>query len=333
MRLARRYIFLPINAALLVTLLVLAAVVVRSACAEGEYTGPIEVRLKYLYAFDVKLSGKPLGWVDQILIDDSTGEIYILDKNNRRIVVTDIRGGYIFHFDYTLAGIKGPIGLDVDSDTGEFYVAEPRRISVLNYRGEFLREVDLSKILAEVDDISIQSIVLADEGGTTLLYIGDNLNRRIVVITPQGDFVREYTDRNKSMGNNITSIHVFGDRIFWLDSTGFAVRSIPKGGGPVKSFGRISSLLGGFSMPVDMDIDVERKRIIVVDSNRMMVIAFDMDGNVLFEFGGPRMLSWPRAVAVNTRGHIFVADTRGAIRVFEAIPLVGDEEGKAGGGP
>lgn len=284
-----------------------------------KYDGPIDVRVKRLYGFDARLSGRPFGWVDQIHIDDVNDEVYLLDGNNKRIVVTNVIGSYLFHFDYTLAGIKNPSAFTVDSMSGEIYVAENDRIAVLNYRGEFQGNFNLSQI-PDNKRLSVQSLSIVKGDDGDLLYIGDNVNRRILVFTTEGKYVRTYGNA-KWVGNNIKGMVIGEKRIFWLDSTGFSVKSVDLDGTHKKSFGRISSLLGGFSMPSGMTVDLVRKRIIVVDSNRMMVIVFNYDGEILFEFGGPRLFTWPRTVAVDKHGHIFVADNRGTIRVFQAIPV------------
>jgi hypothetical protein len=286
---------------------------------KAQKKGPIEVRVKRLYGFDARLSGVSFGWVNQIDIDDTNDEIYLLDKSNKRIVVTNIVGSYLFHFNYTLAGIKNPTVFAVDSMSGEIYIADGPRIVVLNYRGELQGDFNLSQIPGN-QKISIQSLRLIKGKEGDLVYIGDNLNRRVLVVTTEGKFVRSYGN-SKWVGYNIKGLYVAKERIFWLDTTGFSVKSIGIDGKDKKTFGRISSLTGGFSMPSGMTVDEVNKRIFVVDSNRMMIIAFDYDGNTLFEFGGPRLFTWPRAVAVDKLGHIFVADNRGVIRVFQAVPV------------
>ncbi len=284
-----------------------------------QYTGPIEVRVKRLFGFDAQLSGTLLGWVDQIYIDELNDEIYLLDKNSKRIVVTNLLGGYLFHFNYVLAGVKNPIAFTVDSLSGEIYLSDSNRIAILNYRGEYQGDFNLSQMPGS-KNIFIQSLRLVKSDEGDLLYIGDNKNRRIVVFTTGGKYVRTI-GADRWVGNNIKGLYINKDTIFWLDSTGFSVKSVDLDGKNQRSFGRLSSLLGGFSMPSNMAIDDVNKRIIVVDANRMMIIFFDFEGNTLFEFGGPRLFSWPRAIAVDKNGYVFVADNSGVIRVFNIVPL------------
>lgn len=291
----------------------------KEKAGKGGYDGPIEIRVKRLYGFDATLSGTLLGWVDQIYIDNLNDEVYLLDKRNKRIVVTNIVGGYLFHFNYSLAGIINPVAFTVDTLSGEIYLSDSKRIAILNYRGEYQEDFDLSQMPGS-KIVSIQSLRLVKGKDGDLLYVGDNKNRRIMVFTTGGKYVRTIA-RGSWVGNNVKGLYVNKDTVFWLDSTGFSVKSIRIDGKDKRSFGRLSSLLGGFSMPVNMAIDDVNKRIIIVDANRMMVIFFDYNGNTLFEFGGPFLFSWPRAVAVDKKGRVFVSDNKGEIMVFNVIPL------------
>ena len=288
------------------------------AFSEEEYKGPIAIKIKYLYGITAKLSGEPLIWVEQMLINEKNNEIYLFDKSNNRIVVTDMGGMYLYHFGYMQEGLKNPVQMDVDPENGEIYVAESRRVVVLNYRGRFERVVDLPPG-AGGGELSIQSMRLVRDGDRAFLYIGDGGGKRILVTTLNGEYVREY-GKESEVGGVILNMDVGPKEIIWLESALFTVRRISIDGKPILRFGNISSLLGGFSMPVGLSVDRERGRIIVVDANRMMVIAFDMGGNPLFEFGGPQMFSWPRAVSVDSSGHIYVADKTGIVRVFEIVP-------------
>ncbi len=286
---------------------------------EEERKGPIDIRLKYVFGINAKLSGKQLSWVDQIVIDSNNNEIYLLDSGNKRIVITDSEGGYLYHFNFGIAGIKYPLAMDVDTATGDIYIAEGKRIVVLDYRGKFIRNLELSRI-PNVEKIKIQSMaLLRTEDDELNIYIGDVQYKRIIVISSDGELVRVYEDKLKGVAVNIGDLYVDNDRIMWLDVARFAVFHLSSDGKEFKGFGRVSSLLGGFSMPSDIAVDLQRERVIVVDGNRMMVIIFDMDGNALFEFGGPLIFSWPRAVAVDEFGRIYVADNSGIIRVFEVV--------------
>ncbi len=307
------------NMGLVTTIVAVVAMLFLSggvAQCQEDYRGPLKVRLKYLGGFDAKLSGAPLGWVDQMVIDEENEELYLLDRSRKRIVVTTKDGIYLYHFRYTLAGVGQVCCFSLDTRSGDIYIAEPGRIVVLNYRGEYKKEVPLDDI-PEREVLEIQSIHVADDGN---IYIGDSRRGRIVALDSAGKVVR-ILDRKTTMASNFKGLTVKGDEVVFLDSGRARVHRLTMDGRVHRIFGRLSSLLGGFSLPVTLRVDWDRRRIIVVDTNRMMVIAFDMNGNPLYEFGGPRVFRWPRSLAVSREGNIYVADMSGVIRMFEVVEV------------
>ncbi len=286
----------------------------QAVAQEEDYRGPLKVRIKYLGGFDARLSGEPLGWVDQILIDEENEEVYLLEKGKKRVVVTTKDGVYVYHFRYTLAGIEHMCCFSLDVKNGDIYVAEPRRVVVLNYRGDFKKEIPLDEV-PERESMEIQSIYVDEEGR---LYIGDSTNRRVIILDTGGR-VLKILDEKFTRAHNFKGLSVRAGELVFLDSGLAKVHRLTLDGRVHKIFGRLSSLLGGFSLPVTLSVDWDRRRIVVVDTNRMMVVVFDMNGNPLFEFGGPRVFRWPRAVAVSREGNIYVADMSGVIRRFAII--------------
>ncbi|MBI5236552.1 MAG: OmpA family protein [Deltaproteobacteria bacterium] len=301
--------------------IVLPALFPQSVMSAEPYSGPLSIRLKYLFGFDGSVSGKPLAWVDQILVDNERGEVYLLDKSNRRIVVADFAGVYLYQIKFSDANLTSPSAIELDPRNGDIYVAEPGRVAQLSYIGVYKSDVNLSRI-SDKDKLNIQSIRLvpdaAGKGGT--LYIGEGGKGRLIVINLNGDVIKEF-GRAQGIGYNVKDIYVDNDNIAFIDPTSFVILRFGHDGALKKQFGTLSSLLGGFSMPSGLYVDGGARRIYVVDVNRMMVIVFDWDGNPLYEFGGPQIFSWPRAVAVDKNGHIYVADNSGTIRVFEVVEV------------
>ncbi len=287
-----------------------------TAMGQEDYRGPLKVRIKYLGGFDARLSGDPLGWVDDIVIDEDNEEVYLLDRSKKRIVVTTKDGIYLYHFRYTLSKVNQACCFSLDRRSGDIFVAEPKRIVVLNYRGEYKREIPLDNI-PEKEKLEIQAIYIADDGN---IYIGDSRTGRIIVLDTNGKVIK-VLDKKITRASNFKGLRVKEGELVFLDSGRAKVHRLTLDGRIHRMFGRLSSLLGGFSLPATLRVDWERRRIIVVDTNRMMVIAFDMNGNPLFEFGGPRVFRWPRAVAVSREGNIYVADMSGTIRMFEIIEV------------
>lgn len=307
---------------LAVFFIILAALVrPQPVMAAEPYSGPLAIRLKYLFGFDGSVSGKPLAWVDQILVDNERGEVYLLDKSNRRIVVADFAGVYLYQIKFSDANLTSPSAIELDPRNGDIYVAESGRIAQLSYIGVYKSDVNLSRI-SDKDRLNIQSIRLVPDevGKGATLYIGEGGKGRLIIINLNGDVIREF-GRAQGIVNNIKDIYVDNDNIAFIDPSSFSILRFGHDGALKKQFGTLSSLLGGFSMPSGLYVDGRARRIYVVDVNRMMVIVFDWDGNPLYEFGGPQIFSWPRAVAVDKNGHIYVADNSGTVRVFEVVEV------------
>ncbi|MBI3755777.1 MAG: NHL repeat-containing protein [Deltaproteobacteria bacterium] len=304
---------IPIIAFLFLNLPLNRQLNVAAAHAEEKPPEPLHVRIKYLFGFNGRASGLPFGWVNRIMFDNNRGEVYLLDSDNQRVVITNMGGIFLYQFKFAEANIQSPTSMIIDPQTGNILMGEGSRVAVLDYKGRYKRDIDLSGIPDKDKDLDIQSIALDKQGN---IYMGGR--GRVEVVSQDGRFIREI-GKKQGMGNNIKGMYVDEGEITFLDPAGFSVMRFSIEGKFLSKFGNISSLLGGFSQPTDMAVYEKKKRIIVVDNNRTVVIGFDWEGNPLFEFGGPEMFRWPRAVGVNKDGHIYVADNTGVIRVFEVI--------------
>lgn len=267
--------------------------------------------IQYLFSIDAMVSGQPFGGIGAILIDNKNSELYALDDGNRRLVITNLEGVFLYQFSYIDAGIKNmPIGIAA-ADDGKIYIAEEKRVVVTDYRGMYDHDMTLSSI-PDLNKLNIQSIDI--EGDT--VYLGESVIGRVIVMDRKKEvFVTQFKE---GMGKNIF-LKLDNNGIFIRDSALFSVFRLSKNGKPLGSFGKISGLAGGFSMTVDMAVERKKGWVIVLDTNRVATIFFDREGNFLFEFGGSDIFLWPRAVAADDEGRIYVTDGSGKIRVFQII--------------
>ncbi|MEK7828936.1 MAG: OmpA family protein, partial [Deltaproteobacteria bacterium] len=173
----------------------------------------------------------------------------------------------------------------------------------------YQKDLDLSTV-PDKDKMVIQSFAVEGD----MIYLGDSGNGRIVVMDRKKEaFITQFKEgmeRNILIGMDDTGIYI-------RDPAIFSVFRLDKSGKPLGRFGVVSSLPGGFSMTVDMTVDRKNGRVIVVETNRAAVIFFDREGKFLFEFGGPEIFKWPRAVAVDDKNRVYVSDSSQTIRVFE----------------
>lgn len=264
-------------------------------------------RVRYLFSIDVQDLGEPVGGISSLYLDRERGELYILDDSRRQVVITDTEGRFLYAFTYR--HITGNPVVDIATDpSGNIYLVESKRILVFNYRGEFKGEFPLSL----EEGVSIQSLAIDREGR---FYIGIGSD---VLVTDRKGRSLFHLERTIPFTNTL-SIDSDEEGMAFLDPALFSVFLFDTRGRFVGRFGRVSSLAGGFSMPSGLSLDRRNRRIIVVDTNRWMVIGFDRQGRYLFEFGGPRIFRWPRAVVTDGRGRIYVTDGTLKVRVFEVV--------------
>jgi DNA-binding beta-propeller fold protein YncE len=293
------------------------------AAGSGQDTGPINPRIKYLRSIDAAPSGRPFTTVYDIFIDEKNEEVFALDTGGRRVVIFDFYGAFLYKFSFVDAGVRGPAVEMAVADDGRIYIAESLRVSVTSYRGIYDHDLDLSTV-PDADKIIIQSIAVDGD----VIYLGDTgLDRVIVMDREKEVFINQFSE---GMGVNF-HLAVDEETIYVRDPATFSVFIIDKEGTPQGRFGKVSGLAGGFSQTASITLDRKNGRVIVLDSNRIAVIFFDMEGNFLFEFGGPRTFIAPRTVAADAKGRVYVYDGSRKIRVFEII--VEEPPGGGAGAP
>jgi len=280
--------------------------------------------IKYLNSIDGARTGQAFKGVSALYIDDDAGELYILDTGNGRVVITDLAGVPLFSFRLFKeegAGLYSSLMVD---KKGRILLSGGKDVVIFDYKGVFKGFMDLSSI-PERDNLSIQSIAV-DGAGHIYLGCGGE-GARIIELDPDGRFISEIKSSGRFI--NVAGLKA-GNLLTFLDSGYYKVLQVDRAGEVKLSFGLLSSLLGGFSMPSSLALDNVRERIVVVDTNRLMVIAFDMKGKPLFEFGGPQTFRWPRTVVVDKDGRIYVGD--GGYNV-DVLTVIEEDAGVAPASP
>lgn len=135
----------------------------------GADSNPHGYAVKYVTSFNGMVSGVPFQFVDKIVIDESAGEIYLLDAGNWRIVAVDTTGIYLYEFNYKNEGVERPITFDVDFKNGDMYLVEANKVTVLNYRGKFKRNFEIPHE-EELNKFYINSIDVVETPKGTKIY-------------------------------------------------------------------------------------------------------------------------------------------------------------------
>lgn len=288
-----------------------------TAFGEENPEGKFDTDIKYIGSRDGISSGQVYGAVTDIFYDSHNNEIYIVDNSNKRIVITDSEGGASYSFNFTAAKVRGSVSSIAVLSTGEIYLAQTAgRLSVLDYRGRFKREVKLPEgALEAFGGGSGGRVYSLDSDSRDYIYVG--LYKRLIVLDPDDNVVLDIVSDDNSF---ISPREVVVDDkiIYVLDTALFSVFRYNKQGRLVSRFGKISGLPGGFSMPMDMAIDPTTGEIVVVDFNRVAVIYFNQSGAFTYEFGGPNTFQSPTQLAIDKRGRLFILDGA-SIKIFELV--------------
>ena len=269
-------------------------------------------RVWYVGTFGTGQAEFKFGSIRDMYIDEERGEIYILDPSSDQVFIINDNGTPLFSFKFFGKTGGGVTGMAIDKD-GRIYVSGPSEVAVYDYKGEYIENLDFS-VIPDSADLTIQSVVVDDKG---YLYLGSGgTNARIITLDKDRKFVSQIESKNRFI--NVKSLHLTDEGFVFLDPSRAKVWKFDREGNTILSFGRLSSLLGGFSQPIDMEVD-SKGRIYVVDLNRWMVIVFTPKGDPIIEFGGPTIFFRPSNLAVSADGQIFVADNSREIMVFKLI--------------
>ena len=180
-----------------------------------------------------------------------------------------------------------PASIDVDTETGEIYVADGERpggnyrIAVLDRRGRFLRQWPLHRTEAERDITPLPHCLrVADDG---LVYVCDRQADRIQVFDRMGNFIRSID-------------------VPWQPTTS------PEG----RRSGR-----RGAAVVLAFSPDPDQRLLYVVNQNNVAVDVLDRQtGRVLSSLGGGPgryhgQFTLPHGIGVDSAGNVYVAEQEG----------------------
>ena len=252
---------------------------------------------------------RPLG-----IVRDPVGNIYFADSGNGRIrtVTTD---GLIFTF---IDGLTSPAGLAIDNSTGNIYIADAGLHAVIVWKPDGR----LTKLAgngqgfsgdggpAKAARLNAPSALALDSSSGTL-YIADEGNNRVRMITPDG--VIQTLARLQAPGGLV--IDPLG-RLFAAESGGGRVVLIQPSG-LVDSVSNAGLWVNPRGLAVDADgalyvTDPGTERITRVDRDGTVSLAAGNGTRGFAGDGGPGALSGfdtPSALMVDGNGVIYVADT------------------------
>jgi sugar lactone lactonase YvrE len=262
-------------------------------------------------------------------------EVFITDLNNARLQKFTADGKYLGGFDLPRVDPKrksSQAGGIVIDDRGLIYLSymEQNRIQVYTDAGKLVREWGKS---GNGDG------EFAGPGGITLgpeeaIYVADQNNHRIQKFTRAGRFLAkwgEYGDKPGQFGGIEPKGSRFGGphflardskgRLYTTEGVIGRVQQFSADGKPLSAWGDKGSQPGGFGSlklgyskhsfgPIAVLVD--RQDRVWVSSLNDRVQCFSADGKFLFGIGGtgtgPGQFARPHGMAVDSKGHLYVAD-------------------------
>jgi sugar lactone lactonase YvrE len=301
----------------------------------GSLPGVEQKEAKFILAWGKK-GDKPGEFYSPISIAiDRRDVIYVTDLNNARLQQFTTGGEYLGGFDLPLDApprkscIVG--GMAVDDD-GNAYLSlmNQDKVQVYTESGRVLREWG-KRGTADGEFRQPGGIVLAP-GGT--VYLADQGNHRLQMFDTKGKFRGKWGEHGSGLGQfggNETRGSRFGGphflardsigRIYTTEGTLGRVQQFSAEGKPLRAWGDKGSQPGGFgalktgfskSTFGPIGVFVDRRDRVWVSSLNDRVQAFTTDGKFLFGLGGtgknPGQFARPHGMAVDSKGHLYVAD-------------------------
>ena len=263
--------------------------------------------------------GEELGLLSPkgIFVDD-TGDIYIADTNNGRIVHTNKNGVFIEEF----KDIQSPLlGEDfvfdpqkiVVTDTGYLLVIKGESIMQIDSRGQFYGYMGQPEIGYSLTDALIR-IFASDEQKR---YVSKRYAPPYTNLVMGSDGYIYATSRDTTYGE-IKKLNSIGNNVYRTNPSTLtqaiqAISSLITVAAPTQYLGERVNDDGVSVTPVFEDIAVDRQGIItVLDSNLGKLYQYDYEGNALCCFGSKGsqkgMFDSPSSVAVDSLGRIYVGD-------------------------
>lgn len=263
---------------------------------------------------------RPLGMAAEVVGGVPTGNFWIVDNKNNRVVKVNSGGGFIRQVGGTLGTANGqfdsPRGVAVD-DQGNIWVTDAgnHRIQEFNAKGEFLK-----KIVKETNFIggflvttleTPSGIAIGREGH---IFVGDQGQGGTIdelQTSPNG--FGKYSVNVYTAVTNPTQMATDEDSDVWtIDYQDNKVYEIGDSGAPVLRFGTGGTGPGQLTAPYGIAVK-PNGNILISNRGNNLIQQFSPSGTYQFQFGaggsGPGQFSEPSQMVVGPDGSVYVADS------------------------
>jgi DNA-binding beta-propeller fold protein YncE len=245
---------------------------------------------------------------------DTGGNVYVVDRGNRRVQKFDAGGAFLSMFGSEGTGdgqFVRPVAAAVDA-TGNVYVVDlaPPRIQKFTSDGAFL--LAWGSTGSGPGEFDFPYGVGVDAAGN--VYIADSENHRIQKFDGTGAFLLEWGTLGSGDGQFDEPYDVAVDgagNVFVVDAENHRIQKFDTNGVFVVAWGSAGTGSGQFTYPQRVAVD-ESGNVYVTDPDANRVQKFDGNGTYLADVStggqGDGFLFFPIGIATGRGGKVYVTD-------------------------
>lgn len=286
--------------------------------------------LRYIQRLSSPIRGDSFRLPRAVHADLHTGEVFVCDTFNNRIVIFDERG----LFRYQIVGgesFRAPQDIAVDPEGYLFVLAlrdGHKGLVLLDFDGLFIKKIELSGLPADTLEPDFLSIALSPSGER--LFVVDKANNRLWIGRRDGqietsvDLAPGLTAK-EAEEQRLGHVDVYGDTVLVaMPTVGrigmYDLHGNSRGGIGLKGTARCQT---GFPVAAALAAD---GKVIVVDKQRALMMIWDPEGNrCLSEHSGfgnvPGAFYQPGDLALDVQGWVYVSQGfESRVQVFEEAP-------------
>ncbi len=258
---------------------------------------------------------------------NGSGFVYVTDTQNFRVQVFTQTGQFVRKWGSSGTGagkFMYPRGIAINS-TGHVYVADTNnnRIQVFDQMGNFVSIWNKTGVASGSGDGEFygpQGIAVNSSGA---VFIADNGNHRVQVLTQTGQFIAKWNKSDGSSGSgpgefaNPCGIAINGSgHVYVADTYNHRVQVFTGNGVHLRTWGAYGDDDGEFDLPMCVAINGSGD-VAIADLNNHRIQFFNQLGTHQNTIGriASGVLWRPTDVAINASGHVYVTDAR-SIQVF-----------------
>ncbi len=237
--------------------------------------------------------------------------LYIVDGGHQRIVVTNLKGKYLYSFGQEGAGdgeFQNPVGIGID-EKGTVFVADTsnHRIQIFDTKGAFKSSF---QVISE--EVLIRPIDIAVDPNTDELYVTGNNNHKLMVFDQSGKLLREWGRNGEDVGEfrfPATVVVTPDSVVAVVDVFNTRAQLFTGAGEYLIEIGKWGVLQGQLVRPKGVAID-NSGLIYISDSYMNVIQVFNDEGKFqyLLKEGDAYQFETPAGITLDKSNRLYVAE-------------------------